>query len=101
MKKVLSAIALSLSLALATGCATTTTSAPVAAKPASYERAGFVTRMQDGRLWVFKEGASELKNYDAHGELAVHIVRPAAGPGGITLKAPDAETADAYMATWK
>jgi|GEM_PF-259436 len=101
MKKVLSAIALSLTLALATGCATATTSAPAAGNPAGYERAGFVTRMQDGRLWVFKEDSAELKKFDAHGELAVHVVLPAAGPGGITLKAPDAETAAAYMATWK
>ena len=65
---------------------------------ADYERAGFVTRMEEGRLWVFLPGSKELASFDKQGELAKHIVRPGAGPGGITIKAPDAETADAYLA---
>ena len=89
MKKSLSAIALLVSLAFA-GVAL--------AQQTGFEKPGFVTKMQDGRLWVFKEGAPELKKFEEHGELAVHVVRPAGGPKGLTLKAPDAETADAFMA---
>jgi hypothetical protein len=64
----------------------------LAAKP------GFHLEMEDGRLWVFKEGAKELKDFHAMGELAKHVIRPGAGPGGLTLKAPDAETLDAFLA---
>lgn len=59
---------------------------------------GFVTKIEDGRLWVFKAGSQELADYEAAGELAKHIVRPGAGPQGMTVKAPDAETIDAYLA---
>lgn len=61
-------------------------------------RPGFVTKVEEGRLWVLRDGSEELKQFQERGELAKHIVRPAAGPNGMTLKAPDAETADAYMA---
>ncbi len=64
----------------------------VAAKP------GFVTEIEDGRVWVFREGDAELAKFRQHGELAKHVVRPAAGPLGTTLKAPDAETILAYVA---
>ncbi len=58
---------------------------------------GFFLAMEDGRMWVFKEGAKELKDFQEKGELAKHVIRPAAGPGGVTLKAPDAETLDDYL----
>ncbi|MFG0253537.1 MAG: hypothetical protein ACF787_00335 [Rhodopirellula sp. JB053] len=58
---------------------------------------GFVTKLDDGRVWVFRNGSEELKSYREAGELAKHVIRPAAGPGGLTLKAPDAETIDAYL----
>lgn len=57
---------------------------------------GFVTFLEDGRLWVFRDGAQELTEYKDKGELAKFVVRPSAGPLGMTLKAPDAETLDAY-----
>ncbi|MFW6038982.1 MAG: hypothetical protein ACOC9P_00715 [bacterium] len=70
---------------------------------AEYDRktADFVTREHDGRLWVFRAGSEELKDFDEMGELAKHVIRPKAGPGGVTLKAPDTETIDAYLATLK
>jgi len=86
----------------ATGTTTTATAA-AAAKPANqagsaYARPGFVTLIEDGRLWVFKQDAKELAAFKAHGELAKHVIRPAAGPMGMTLKAPDTETIQAYVA---
>lgn len=92
MKKLLSSTIFAVCLSLAVGCAANNS------QLTGFERPGFVTKMVDGRLWVFKEGAPELKKFEEHGELAVHIIRPAGGPKGLTLKAPDAETADAYMA---
>ncbi|WP_305043223.1 hypothetical protein [Geoalkalibacter sp.] len=64
-------------------------------------RPGFVTKVEEGRLWVLRDGSDELKQFVERGELAKFIVRPAAGPNGMTLRAPDAETADAYMALFR
>lgn len=61
-------------------------------------RDGFVTRIEGSRLWVFRPGSKELSAFERDGDLAKHVVRPRAGPGGITIKAPDAETIDAYLA---
>jgi hypothetical protein len=55
-----------------------------------YERPGFITRVKEGRLWVHKDG-QEL------GEKHVTLIN--AGPGGMTLKAPDRDTALEYLAT--
>jgi hypothetical protein len=58
---------------------------------------GFETRLADGRLWVFRTGSKELAEFEQYGELAKHVIRPGAGPAGITIKAPAAETIDAYL----
>ena len=58
---------------------------------------GFVTRIEDGRLWVFRQGSKELESFAKDGELAKHVVRPGAGPLGMTVKAPDSETIAAYL----
>jgi sugar lactone lactonase YvrE len=60
-------------------------------------RDGFKTFVVDGRLWIFKDGSDALKDYLEKGELAKHVIRPGAGPGGITLKATDMETIDDYL----
>jgi hypothetical protein len=60
---------------------------------------GFTIRVgTDGRTWVFKMGAKELADFDKAGELAKHVTRIGVGPRGATLKAPDAETLDAWVA---
>lgn len=99
MKKMISAVALALSLSLAFGCAPTVSKAdkPAQSEMAAYQREGFETRMEHGRLWVFIPGSKDLAKYDKAGELAKHVVRPGKGPGGITIKGPDGETIDAYM----
>jgi hypothetical protein len=58
---------------------------------------GFVTFLVDDRIWVFKRGADELADFESNGKLAKHVIRPAAGPLSMTVKAPDAETIDAYL----
>jgi hypothetical protein len=62
-----------------------------------YNKRGFVTFEDDGRLWVFTTDSPELPQYLAGGELAKHVIRPGAGPGKMTLKSPDAETIDAFL----
>ena len=66
----------------------------LAAKP------GFVTIVDGGRIWVFREGAEELETVRAGGELVKHVTRVNAGPLDTTLKAPDKKTLDEYLA-WK
>ncbi len=62
-------------------------------------REGFFTQLDgDGRLWVFRADSPELASYLAAGKPAKHVVRPGAGPLGLTLKAVDVETLDAYQA---
>jgi hypothetical protein len=59
-----------------------------------------VTGVEDGRLWVFKEGTKEADAYIASkSKPARHVVRPGAGPNGMTVRAPEFEIIDAYLAT--
>ena len=61
---------------------------------------GFVTGVEDGRLWVFKEGTKEADAYIAgKSKPARHVVRPGAGPNGMTIRAPEFDIIDAYLAT--
>ncbi|MBN1417810.1 MAG: hypothetical protein JXP34_03490 [Planctomycetes bacterium] len=62
------------------------------------EKPGFYTKIKDGRLWVFREGSKELETFLANGDYPLQVVRPGAGPNGMTIKGPDAATIDAYMA---
>ncbi len=60
---------------------------------------GFETSLgSDGRLWVFRAGSENLANHKQGIEPAKHVIRPGAGPMGLTLKAVDAEVLDAYLA---
>jgi uncharacterized protein (TIGR03000 family) len=65
------------------------------------DRPGFVTVLEkDGerqRLWVFRAGSKELDAYKKSGELERHVTRIKAGPRGMTVRAPDGETLDAYL----
>ena len=36
-----------------------------------YDKPGFVTKIEDGRLWVFKQGSKELEQFEQHGEPTV------------------------------
>ncbi len=64
----------------------------------SLDKAGFVTAVKEGRLWVFKQGAKELEEFNKNGELAKMVTRVGAGPNNMTVRAPDAATIDAYLA---
>jgi len=99
-KSLLNRITLIFLLAFAFGCAGPQTAVNASShqvKAADYARPGFVTKVEDGRLWVFIPGSKELANFEKHGELAKHVIRPAAGPNRITVKGPDTNTVDAYL----
>ncbi len=99
MKKVLATAIVATTLAFGSGCSTAVSqdTKAAAAQQSSYARDGFETRMEDGRLWIFQTASKDLAKFDEHGELAKHVIRPGAGPGRITVKAPDTETLDAYL----
>lgn len=63
-----------------------------------YNKAGFVTAIEDGRLWVFKEGSKELEEFKASGEPAFSVARIADGPEGMTIKAVSEAVIDEYKA---
>ena len=61
---------------------------------------GFYTEVdeRDGRLWVFREGGEDLAAFQEQGRPARHVVRPGAGPLGLTLKSNEMSVLDAYQA---
>lgn len=59
---------------------------------------GFEVFIEDGRLWVFREGSDELKQFKATGEPAKQFAMVGAGPRGVTLKSTDRSTIVAYQA---
>jgi hypothetical protein len=71
--------------------------APPAA-PGPHDRPGFITRMEEGRVWVFRKGSKELASYLKGGEPAKSATLVGAGPEGTTLRGPDIETLEAYGA---
>lgn len=66
-----------------------------------YDKPGFKTRVEDGRLWVFREGSKDWEEFEKSGEPTKMVTRINAGPDGMTIRSSDAETIDAYLAAGK
>ena len=99
---VLATVAIMAAAGVMVGCATlssTATEEPRALDLSMLAKPGFVVLEEDGRLWVFREGSSDLAKFQEAGELAKQVVRPKAGPGGVTLKSNDSATIDEYLTT--
>ena len=62
-----------------------------------YDRPGFVTEVEDGRLWVFRENSQELKDFKATGEPAKQFTDIGSGPDGMTVKSADEQTLKDYL----
>lgn len=62
-----------------------------------YNKPGFITHVEDGRLWVFKEGSDNLKEFEKTGEPAKQYTVIGEGPNGMTVKAADLEVLNAYL----
>jgi len=60
-------------------------------------RDGFATFIVDGRIWVFQLDDPALETFRTSGEISRNVTRPGAGPDGMTVRAPDSETLDAYL----
>lgn len=72
-------------------------SAATQAASASFDRPGYTTILENGRLWVFRTGSKELAKFHKEGEPAKSVTRPGGGPNRMTIKAVDAATLDGYM----
>jgi len=68
---------------------------------ADYSKPGFYVQLdeRDGRLWVFAEGSEDLAKFKAEGRPARHVLRPGAGPDGLTLKSTESSTIIQYVAS--
>lgn len=71
------------------------------AHASEFDLPGFVTEVEDGRLWVFKENSAELTEFKKHGEPAKQFTVIGAGPKGMTVKAADQITLDEYLSKVK
>jgi hypothetical protein len=64
----------------------------LAAKP------GYAVFIEDGRVWVFREGSKELAEFEKFGEPAKSVTRIGEGPRGATIRSDSTETLMAYLA---
>ncbi|MES2720293.1 MAG: hypothetical protein V4688_07325 [Pseudomonadota bacterium] len=62
-----------------------------------FNKAGFETHVQDGRLWVFKADSAELAAFKAQGEPAIFVSRIGDGPEGMTLRGNNNDVLEAYI----
>lgn len=63
-------------------------------------RPGFEVVEADGRFWIYRHGTPEYQAYKESGSHpARHVVRPAAGPMGTTLRSPELSYITEYIAT--
>lgn len=63
-----------------------------------FHKPGFITYLDDGRLWVFRADSKELADFRANPEPAIVSARIGKGPEGMTVKSANIETVDAYLA---
>lgn len=71
------------------------------AQASEFNLPGYVTEVEEGRLWVFKENSAELAEFKQYGEPAKQFTVIGAGPKGMTVKAADQQTLDEYLAKIK
>lgn len=102
LNRLLATVAIMVTAGAIVGCATLSSTAAeghTGFDLRMFAKPGFVVLEEDGRLWVFREGSSNLSKFQEVGELTKQVVRPKAGPGGVTLKSSDSATIDEYLTT--
>jgi hypothetical protein len=72
-----------------------------AAFASEFNKPGFVTEVEDGRLWVFRENSQELKDFKATGEPAKQFSDIGSGPNGMTVKSAEEQTLKDYLQALK
>ncbi len=105
MKHVMGVAVAACTVTIMAGCVHGNGSGAIAAEKAerdsSYDKPGFYTALdaKDGRLWVFAKDSEDLAKFKAEGNPARHVLRPGAGPDGLTLKSTESSTIIEYVAT--
>lgn len=66
-----------------------------------FAKPGYVTYFEDGRAWIFAKHTDAAAYFKTEGLPEKHVTRIGAGPMRTTIKAPDAETIDKFLATTK
>lgn len=71
---------------------------PFALANSAFDKPGFVTKLEKGRLWVFEAGSKELEQFEKVGEPTIAVSKIGEGPEGITLRGPSLQVLEAYQA---
>lgn len=66
-----------------------------------YNLPGYVTEIEDGRLWVFKEGSADYEEFKKSGEPGKQFTNIGDGPDGMTVKSSDQQTLDSYLRAYQ
>lgn len=98
VSKLMLVLAIACVMTLAVGCASQSKYASYENYAAEYAKKGFVTFLDDGRIWVFADGSEELVGFLEKGEPAKNVTLIGEGPDGRTIKSADRETIEAYLA---
>lgn len=70
----------------------------IAVASSQYDKSGFVTKIENERLWVFEADSKELAQFEAHGEPTISVSIIGDGPEGMTLRGPSMQVLEAYQA---
>lgn len=67
---------------------------------ASYDKPGYATKVENGRLWVFAAATAEtdLADFEKNGEPEKSFSAIGAGPEGMTVRAANPDLLAAYLA---
>jgi len=65
---------------------------------AGYDKPGYATKVEEGRLWVFPAGSKDYTDFAKGVEPKVIITRIGAGPNGMTIRSIDPKVIDGYLA---
>ncbi len=71
---------------------------PVGGQAAGYDKQGYATKVEDGRLWVFPAGSKDYADFAKGVEPKVIVTRIGAGPNGMTIRSNDPKVIDGYLA---
>ncbi len=74
------------------GCTATPVGQP------TYDKQGYSTKVEDGRLWVFPAGSKDYTDFTRGVEPKVVVTRIGAGPNGMTIRSIDPKVIDGYLA---
>lgn len=64
----------------------------------NYDKPGYSTKVENGRLWVFTADSPAIADFEKNGEPEKSFSAIGAGPDGMTVRAASVEVLDGYLA---